>query len=214
MDLDSGDWQLFADMHQFENALLNLAVNARDAMDGRGVLLFRTHQTRLRAHEINDCPAGEYICLSVIDTGCGMAPEVLERVFEPFFTTKAIGKGTGLGGQPRYSAWSDSAAARSISFRSRGKAPSDDFPRHIASAIPEKPGTETMHAMADNDVIPTLSAPAALTLLVVEDDPRVLAQTRSALAELGHTAICCDHPAKAVTMLEQNSGIDMILVTC
>ncbi len=212
MDLDSGDWQLFADMHQFENALLNLAVNARDAMDGRGVLLFRTHQTRLRAHEINDCPAGEYICLSVIDTGCGMAPEVLERVFEPFFTTKAIGKGTGLGLSQVFGVVRQCGGEVNIlSEPGEGTEVQLYFPRHIASAIPEKPGTETMHAMADNDVIPTLSAPAALTLLVVEDDPRVLAQTRSALAELGHTAICCDHPAKAVTMLEQNSGIDIIL---
>lgn len=97
LDLAADDWAIFVDRHQLENALLNLVVNARDAMDGRGRVVLRSRQTRLQANEIDHCAAGEYLCLTVADNGCGMTPEVLERVFEPFFTTKAVGKGTGLG---------------------------------------------------------------------------------------------------------------------
>src|SRR3546814_7269022 len=80
-----------------ENAILNLCVNARDAMDGRGRLIIRTGQVQLAHHEVGECAGGEYVTLSVSDDGCGMTPEILSRVFEPFFTTKPVGKGTGLG---------------------------------------------------------------------------------------------------------------------
>lgn len=214
LDLDGGDWTVFADRHQLENGLLNLAVNARDAMDGRGTLTFRTRQTRLRAREIGDCPAGEYICLSVIDTGCGMAPDVLERVFEPFFTTKPHGKGTGLGLSQVFGVVKQCGGEiRMLSEPEEGTEVQLYLPRHIQAAKTRstaKAKTPSA-ALSDTQNADTVSQPGALSLLVVEDDPRVLAQTRSALAELGHKAICCDHPAKAVTMLEENPGIDIIL---
>src|SRR3546814_9817660 len=85
------------DRHQLENAMLNLAVNARDAMDGKGTLTISTGQRYLEHHEIGESEAGDYVVLSIKDTGVGMPPEILSRVFEPFFTTKPVGKGTGLG---------------------------------------------------------------------------------------------------------------------
>ncbi len=90
-------WTLFGDRTQMENAILNLAVNARDAMDGRGELTIRTAEMRMGPHALPRGEAGDYVVLSVADTGEGMTPEVIERVFEPFFTTKPAGKGTGLG---------------------------------------------------------------------------------------------------------------------
>lgn len=208
LDLDSGGWTIYADRHQFENSLLNLAVNARDAMEGRGTLSIRTRQARLRTNEIADCIAGEYLCLSVIDSGCGMAPEVLERVFEPFYTTKEVGKGTGLGLSQVFGFMGQSRGEiRILSEPGKGTEVQLYLPRHIAGeAFVETGTTSTPSAQATNeDEAPSLS------ILVVEDDPRVLAQTRSALAELGHDAICCDHPHKAVDILERNSDIDLIL---
>ena len=90
-------WTLFCDRTQMENAILNLAVNARDAMDGRGELTIRTAEMRMGPHALPRAEAGDYVVLSVADTGEGMTPEIIERVFEPFFTTKPAGKGTGLG---------------------------------------------------------------------------------------------------------------------
>ncbi|MFL6775435.1 MAG: sensor histidine kinase [Sphingomicrobium sp.] len=95
--LAGGAWPVFVDSHQLENAILNLAVNARDAMENGGTLTIKTENATLAPNEVGDIQAGEYLKLSVSDTGCGMTEEVKERAFEPFFTTKPIGKGTGLG---------------------------------------------------------------------------------------------------------------------
>jgi signal transduction histidine kinase len=97
VDLASGTWPIYVDPHQLENAIVNLAVNARDAMEGRGLMRISTQNERLTASQVGDIRAGEYVKISVTDTGCGMSPDVLERAFEPFFTTKPVGKGTGLG---------------------------------------------------------------------------------------------------------------------
>ena len=90
-------WRVRADRIQLENAILNLAVNARDAMGARGLMTIASGAVNLAEHEIDHCRAGEYVTIAVTDDGCGMSPEVVERVYEPFFTTKEAGKGTGLG---------------------------------------------------------------------------------------------------------------------
>lgn len=212
LDLDCGGWQLYADRHQLENTILNLAVNARDAMDGRGTLQIRTRQARLQAGDIGECIAGEYLRLSVIDTGCGMTPDVLERVFEPFYTTKEVGKGTGLGLSQVFGFVGQSGGEiELLSKPGKGTEVALYFPRHMTSASAIE-GEKTRAADADEGLCtPAEGHDKALSILVVEDDPRVLAQTRSALTELGHEAICCDHPAKAVDMLNRASDVDMIL---
>jgi signal transduction histidine kinase len=98
--LADGLWPVFVDPNQLENALLNLALNARDAMGGRGTLTIETANTRLDAAAAANLPgtvAGDYVMVCVGDTGCGMTPDVREKAFDPFFTTKEAGKGTGLG---------------------------------------------------------------------------------------------------------------------
>ena len=97
VDLAADTWPTYVDPHQLENAIVNLAVNARDAMDGTGTMRISTANVVMEPNQVGDIRAGEYVRLSVSDTGCGMAPEVVERAFEPFFTTKPVGKGTGLG---------------------------------------------------------------------------------------------------------------------
>ena len=94
---DDRVWPVWTDSHQLENAVLNLAVNARDAMDGGGILTIAIANVALGDGEIGEAAAGDYVRIAVSDTGQGMTPEVMERVFEPFFTTKPTGQGTGLG---------------------------------------------------------------------------------------------------------------------
>src|SRR5690606_25231831 len=90
LDLKAGDWGVWVDRAQLESALVNMAINGRDAMDGRGTLRIITRQVTLKEHEIGQCMAGDHVSLTVADTGCAMSPQVLERVFEPFFTTKPV----------------------------------------------------------------------------------------------------------------------------
>lgn len=229
LNLAAGDWSIHADRHQLENALLNLAVNGRDAMDNRGVLTLRTRQARLQAGEIQDCPAGEYVCLSVADTGCGMTPEVLERAFDPFFTTKPVGKGTGLGLSQIFGLVRQAGGYIHINTKAgEGTEVQLYLPRHQAhgridpASAAADGATGTIARQAAPASAPALSpapasapvsakAPVSRSILLVEDDPRVLAQTRSALIELGHQVVSCDHPAKAEELLRENNSIELIL---
>ena len=196
-------WRVRADRVQLENALLNLAVNARDAMDGRGELVIVTGTATLAAGAVGDCAGGEYLTVAVSDTGCGMTPEVAERVFEPFFTTKEVGKGTGLGLSQIF------ALVRQL---------------HGEVVIDSAPGqgtTVTLHlprdlADAPEDVRPALAAvqpghAPSLDVLVVEDDPRVLAATTAALTELGHRVRACDDPLAAPAALAAAGGVDLLV---
>ena len=205
LDLDGGDWAVWADRAQLESALINMAINARDAMDGRGTLTIATRRMTLREREIGQCAAGDHVSLTVTDTGCGMTPAVLERVFEPFFTTKAVGKGTGLGLSQIFGLVSQCHGAVDIkSTPGEGTSVQLLLPRmtatQAASAAPSEPAPQTESAEA-----------TPLRIMVVEDDPRVLRATLAALATLGHAGIACDHPGKAAALLAADPAIALIL---
>ncbi|OYY72879.1 ATP-binding protein [Sphingomonas sp. 28-63-12] len=203
--VDEGlDWRIWADRHQLENALLNLAVNARDAMEGRGTLTITTSGQRLAGGEIGNCPAGDYVTIAVTDTGCGMAPDVLERVFEPFFTTKPVGKGTGLGLSQIFGFVRQSDGEIVIrSETGSGTTVTLYLPRHTGEAVAQ-PADEA-HAPP---VSPTLHR---LAILVVEDEPRVLAATIAALEALGHHPIGCGDPCDALDLIAANPGISLVI---
>ncbi len=200
LDLQAGDLACWLDRQQFENALLNLAVNARDAMDGHGALTIRTL----------DDGDGKALAVQVIDTGCGMAPEVLERVFDPFYTTKPAGQGTGLGMSQVFAFCRQSGGEVQISS-TEGEGTS------VAMLLPvAKPQVSDM----PDAIVGTadgLTTPAeALSILVVEDDERVLTATVDAVSELGHSVVACGNPLHAEAMVEGRladgqGGFDLIL---
>ncbi len=199
---------ILGDCVQLENAVLNLAVNARDAMDGRGTLTIVTGTVTLAAEQVGQCAAGDYVTIMVADDGCGMTPDVAERVFEPFFTTKDVGKGTGLGLSQIF------ALARQLQGEvgiatapGKGTAVTLYLPRVVDAAMAS--ATPAGLALVEESVTPM--AAEVLQILVVEDDPRVLAATTGALEELGHATIGCDDPLAAPALLAANPAIGLII---
>jgi CheY-like chemotaxis protein len=202
--LAPGLWQIHSDPSEIENAVLNLAINARDAMASGGRLVLETRNCVLDeaslAGEIGVQP-GEYTCLSVSDTGKGMPPEVLARVFEPFFTTKETGKGTGLGlsvvyGFARQSGghvtiYSEVGRGTTVNlYLARARADTAEHPLRGQQSYSE--------------------ATAGETILVVEDQPQVREVTLKRLKQLGYDVIEADGPASAIKILELNGRIDLV----
>jgi len=205
LESQAGDWSVWADRHQLENALLNLCVNARDAMDGKaGTITLSAAQVTLARGEINDCPGGDYVCLSVRDTGHGMTPEVLARVFEPFFTTKPVGKGTGLGLSQVFGyVGGCRGEIRILSAPGEGTDVQIFLPRSTRSSEAEAARLFTEAA--------TVPAAPRRAVFVVEDDSRVLAATVAALEELGHSSVSCDDPTRAADLLGRHPETAIIL---
>ncbi len=192
IDASSDAWPTYVDPHQLENAIVNLAVNARDAMDGEGQMRIATANATLAANQVGDVRAGEYVKVSVTDTGCGMPPDVLERAFEPFFTTKPVGKGTGLGLSQIFGFAHKMGGEVGIDSQvGRGTSVSIYLPRTEAAAPvrlhPAAQWTET----ADLHV-------AGARILLVEDDPRVRTATVGALEDLDYDPIACASGAEAI----------------
>ncbi|APZ99123.1 hybrid sensor histidine kinase/response regulator [Sphingopyxis sp. QXT-31] len=195
LDLRAAGLAAWLDRQQFENALLNLAVNARDAMDGHGALTIRT----LRDEQTE---AGA-LAVQVIDTGCGMAPEVLERVFDPFYTTKPAGQGTGLGMSQVFAFCRQSGGEVQI-------ASTEGEGTRVAMLLPVARPVEAAEPELVAPVAEPEAASQALHILVVEDDLRVLAATVDAVEELGHRTIACSDPRAAAALVETQE-FDLIL---
>ena len=200
-------WHVWADPTQFENAVLNLAVNARDAMAGRGDLNLEVDNVTLKEAEVADLPAGDYVRVRVRDSGAGIAPEHLPRVFEPFFTTKAVGKGTGLGLSQIFAfARQSGGDVAIVSALGQGTTVSIYLPRSAAAAeraavraAPRAPYAE-----------PARGGQGAL-ILVVEDDPRVSRSTVAALEELGYRPHPCASGREALEALARESGVALVV---
>ncbi len=196
-------WHVWADRVQLENALLNLAVNARDAMDGRGTLVIASGHVALDGDAAGECAPGDYVSIAVSDTGTGMTREVMDRVFEPFFTTKPVGKGTGLGLSQIFGfARQSGGEVRIESVVGEGTTVTMLLPCHAATpkakAAPERIG-------------PRAGFHRALDILVVEDDPRVLSATVAALEELGHRPVACPDPLAAPRTVSGLRALDLIM---
>jgi signal transduction histidine kinase/CheY-like chemotaxis protein len=202
-DVSEDVWPIFVDPYQLENAVLNLAVNARDAMPDGGTISIRTGNVVLGDGEIEGISGGDYIRLSVSDTGVGMTRDVLDRAFEPFFTTKPTGKGTGLGLSQIFGFVRQSRGAVSVESNvGSGTIVSIFLPRSATDPVAQP---DVPHSVS------TLPSRRGTTVLVVEDDPRVLAATGDALEELGLRTVRCLHPGDARNRLRDNPDIGLIV---
>jgi PAS domain S-box-containing protein len=195
-------WNAFADPTQVENAVLNLAINARDAMDGIGKLTIEVRNSHLDHDYSQQNPGvdpGQYVMLAVSDTGSGMPPELIERVFEPFFTTKAEGKGSGLGLSMVYGFTKQSGGHVKIySEVGEGTTVRLYLPR-VHESEDVAAGPELVEAGGGSE-----------TILVVEDDAEVRTIATEMLRELGYKVLTAKDAASAVPILESGMKIDLL----
>jgi signal transduction histidine kinase/ActR/RegA family two-component response regulator len=201
-------WAVKVDTNQFENAILNMAVNARDAMEGDGQLSISLDNVSVGAAQVGALAPGDYVRISVSDTGSGIRPELLERVFEPFFTTKPVGKGTGLGLSQIFAFARQSEGDVTIdSVIGAGTTVSLYLPRSQEAVEAVAEARQPAHrALAE-----AAHRGHNVRVLVVEDDPRVSRSTVAALEELGYRPIPCSSGREALDILEHEDGIDLII---
>jgi signal transduction histidine kinase len=197
-------WPAMIDPTQIELVILNLAINARDAMEVGGALTVETGNVTLGAPARPEEPAaGDYVMVAVTDTGSGMAPSVLARVFEPFFTTKAVGKGSGLGLSQVFGVAKQSGGGVKIdSTQGSGTSVRVFLPRAAGAVLP-------------NTVAPVaqLAPPAAdLNVLLVDDDNAVREVTAGILHDLGYSVVEAGSGGAALDVLDRQSKIDLLLV--
>ncbi|NQE61951.1 PAS domain S-box protein [Caulobacter sp. RHG1] len=196
-------WAASTDTNQFESALLNLCINARDAMPHGGKLVVETSNTELDERYTREYPeleSGDYVVLSVTDTGAGMSASTIEKVFEPFFTTKPVGQGTGLGLSMIYGfARQSGGHVRIYSELGQGTTVKLFVPRS--------------HGEMDARTEPMAAAPrgSGETVMVVEDDPSVRLIVTEVLEELGYGAIEAVDANRAIPVLQSGQRIDLLV---
>jgi two-component system NtrC family sensor kinase len=198
--LAPGIWRIEVDRAQLEMAILNIAVNARDAMPGGGLLTLDAQNVSLGAANDGAEIRGDFVALSIADTGVGIAPEALKRVFEPFFTTKGVGRGTGLGLSQVYGFVKQSGGdIRIESEVGRGTRVTLYLPRARCAAVPAArpaadPGRDSLKAR----------------ILAVEDDPMVAEVVRSLLEEAGHEVHTARSAQEALDYVLAGGAVDLL----
>jgi signal transduction histidine kinase/CheY-like chemotaxis protein len=195
-------WPAHVDANQLELALLNLAVNARDAMPEGGRLTLSAHNATVVAAADDALDAGDYVCLAVADTGAGMDEATLARATEPFFTTKGAGKGTGLGLSMVHGLAAQSGGALRLSSRpGAGTTAELWLPR--AHAVPAR-ATAAPRTAAPQ-------APQSCTVLLVDDDALISMATCEMLKDLGHRVVEAPSGSKALDILRAGTPVDLIV---
>jgi len=201
---DAELWSALVDPSQLENALLNLCINARDAMPGGGTITIATtnRPIDLKAAAAQDLDPGEYLAVSVTDTGSGMSADVLSKVFEPFFTTKPLGQGTGLGLSMIYGfAKQSGGQVRVHSAVDQGTTVTILLPRHHGAARAEEaPATPASPTQA-----------AGETVLVVDDEPTVRMLVTDVLTDLGYTVVEAADSPGGLKLLQSDVPIDLLI---
>lgn len=202
----AGLWRAMADASQLENSILNLAVNARDAMPNGGKLTIETSNAYLDEEYVSRSPEplepGQYVQIAVSDTGVGMTDEVLQKAFEPFFTTKEVGKGTGLGlSQVHGFVRQSGGHVRIYSEGGQGTTVKLYLPRATENVV-------SLDGL--NSDIPIDVAGGHERILVVEDDDTLREFSTGALIELGYRVVYAKSAPRALELLERDSDIDLL----
>ncbi|WP_428490310.1 ATP-binding protein [Rhodopila sp.] len=195
-------WPTMADQSQIELVILNLVLNARDAMPDGGIITIETTNHMLeRARFADGPPAGDYVRVIIRDTGIGIPPEIIGRVFEPFFTTKPFGVGSGLGLSQVFGTTRQSGGEVQIeSAIGRGTAVIVDLPR-----------AGTMPLLQSSDSRPESLTGTSATILLVDDDDQVRAVTAAMLQDLGYNVRHVDCGEAALMVMAQDAAIDILL---
>jgi len=201
----SGLWPTLIDPNQLENAVLNLCINARDAMPDGGKLTIETANRWMdeRTASTQDLPVGQYVSLCVTDTGTGMAPEVIAKAFEPFFTTKPTGEGTGLGLSMIYGfARQSGGQVRIYSEVGQGTTMCLYLPRHNEADVEEEdiPLGPAIEPSGEGEVV-----------LVIDDEPTIRMLVAEVLAESGYAVIEAPDGPTGLRILESNTKIDLLI---
>ena len=203
--LAGGLWRIHADPNELENALLNLAVNARDAMPEGGKLTIETGNAHLDDRYVAEHPevaAGQYVMLAVTDTGVGMTGEVSAKAFDPFFTTKKSGVGTGLGLSQVYGFVKQSGGHVKIySEVNEGTTIKVYLPRYFGAVEPVRPAAERS-ALPTND--------GSVSILVVEDEEAVRRYSTDALRDLGYRVLEADGARQALEIIDAEPDISIL----
>ncbi len=200
-DIPGEIWPVEIDIAELELALVNIAVNARDAMPGGGTITVSARNVTLKKSDGVDQLEGDFVALSISDTGVGIGPDVLPRIFEPFFTTKAIGKGTGLGLSQVYGfSHQSGGTVMANSAVGSGTTITLYLPRSHATMtrLPDAPPVQP-------------AAPAQGTVLVVDDNPEVADVTASLVEQLGYRALRAENARDALNQLQRGGRINLVL---
>ena len=199
-------WLSFCDPNQLENAILNLCINARDAMPGGGRMVIETRNV----HDAGDAEGepGVYVVVAVRDTGCGIAPSLMDRVFDPFYTTKPIGKGSGLGLSMIYGfAKQSGGRVRIESEVDVGTKVSILLPRHLGGSAADTDETAAEAAPRRS----LRKARVGRTVLVVDDEPMVRMLVAETLKELGYETIEASDAAAGLKVLASGIPVDLLI---
>jgi PAS domain S-box-containing protein len=193
-------WPVEVDLGELELSLVNIIVNARDALPDGGTVTVSATNVTLEQGVLADVPEGDFVAIAIVDTGEGIAPDVLKRVFEPFFTTKPVGKGTGLGlSQVHGFASQSGGAVTVVSEPGRGTTVTIYLPRSRA-AVAAQTGLERIEQ----------GAAAQGNVLMVEDNRDVAAVSNLLLQQLGYSVVGVENASEALALLEQGSKPDLI----
>jgi two-component system cell cycle sensor histidine kinase/response regulator CckA len=210
LDQASGLWPVKADLHQFEQVIINLAVNARDAMPEGGKLVIRTanvEEAESRELGAMQLPQGEYVLIEVCDTGTGMSPEVKQKIFEPFFSTKEVGRGTGLGLSTVYG-----IVKQTGGYIFADSVPGDGtvmrvyLPRYVETVAEAEPVVAERRPEKPKDLT------GRGTVLLVEDEDAVRSFAARALGQRGYNVLQATTGAEALTVFEKHQGdVDLVV---